>query len=606
VAAPAAVPEFPPEFNTFAPEHDIEIPARTDLRVHEIAAAEFTLEAFERRRVDDQLRLTLNSLEGAQVNNEVLCSHRLPNGAWEGVEVSQSGTNHPGAHGGAVVLSNSLLLKAETDEAVPQPRPGRYLCQILTYVEDGGRTGFHATALRDGTWLRISAANEEGAEGWLGPFCESRGEAPSCVYMNGQVPETWEFNTARGQPTRWTAAPLATNFEVIGTFMVTTCKTGTRSCKPEYQGDGNWTDIRTGVTFDQLYPDGSVCRSHASSEPDYDTVTRILNSTHHYPIPYRVTAPVLDDCGGSRTFALSAKVTRVAGLPLKIDGGRFVAINKVNQPTTLLFYRAGDGVATAGAINGAGDYGNFRAPGTINSLSPNWTHIVPAGGRRILFYRAGDGRAETGMANGAGKYVNLQGIGGLSPGWTHITHTGDGRLLFYRASDGLAVTGAVDADGGFTHLRTLGTLTTGWTHIVPVGNQRLLFYRATDGFASTGVVAGDGRYVNLQNPGGLSPGWTHVTHTGDGLLLFYRAGDGQAVTGLVNADGTFFPVQDLGTFTTGWTHITHAGGGRLLFYRAHDGLGVTGRVERTGGFTNLRGVAALTPGWTQIAAPSTT
>ncbi|MEV6446408.1 hypothetical protein, partial [Amycolatopsis sp. NPDC051716] len=66
----------------------------------------------------------------------------------------------------------------------------------------------------------------------------------------------------------------------------------------------------------------------------------------------------------------------------------------------------------------------------------------------LLFYRAGDGLAVTGSVDGGGNFASLQGVGGFSLGWTHITSVGGGRVLFYRAGDGLAVTGVVSGAGG--------------------------------------------------------------------------------------------------------------------------------------------------------------
>ncbi|MEU4251934.1 hypothetical protein AB0F15_31400 [Amycolatopsis sp. NPDC026612] len=81
----------------------------------------------------------------------------------------------------------------------------------------------------------------------------------------------------------------------------------------------------------------------------------------------------------------------------------------------------------------------------------------------LLFYRAGDGLAVTGSVDGGGNFTSLQGVGGFSLGWTHITSVGGGRVLFYRAGDGLAVTGVVSNVGGFTNLRTVGGFSLGWT-----------------------------------------------------------------------------------------------------------------------------------------------
>jgi hypothetical protein len=301
--------------------------------------------------------------------------------------------------------------------------------------------------------------------------------------------------------------------------------------------------------------------------------------------------------------ALLTAVALVAVAPRAYSGEQAASTSSgATERPISLFYRAGDGVAVTGSVDGGGGFANLR---TVGGFSVGWTHVVPVGMGLLLFYRSGDGVAVTGRADGAGRFVSLRGVGGFMAGWTHIVPVGGGRLLFYRSGDGAAVTGRVDDDGAFVMLRGVGPFQTGWAHIVPAGGGQLLFYRSGDGTAVTGRVDNEGGFATLRTVGGFQTGWTHIAAVGGGRLLFYRSGDGTAVTGRVDDGGGFVTLRTVGGFQTGWTQVVPAGGGRLLFYRSGDGTAVTGRVDDGGGFATLRTVGEFQTGWTHIADPFT-
>jgi hypothetical protein len=331
---------------------DVTIPATVANPAEEIVVLgkQFTLRAGESRRVTDHLELTLSSEEGAEVDNAVVCWFLDPNAGWQQVgDRSSSGTNHQGSDAGSVVLSNSLLLQASA--------AGTYECEIRSYTSDG-RTDYHATAVKGspftttGTWMSISAADEAGSHAWWSTNCDSKGTSPDCVYLgaSGDPISAYVFQTPGVPPDLWSAGNDTTEVDVVGTIQVTSCPHGTRSCTSDHWGDDGifgktkYADIDSYLGFDQLNPDGTLCRLHQSFDPDTANWHTITNAVHHLPITYHLTAPVSPNCKGSRMFAVKVYMRWLRGNPVKIDGGTVNVINRVRTST-----------ATVPSVLGAGE-----------------------------------------------------------------------------------------------------------------------------------------------------------------------------------------------------------------------------------------------------------
>lgn len=378
---------------------DLNIQGTVPVQESVVLSTDLTLQAGQSRRVTDRLELTLSSSEGAEVANILLCLYLDPANGWQQVgDRSSSGTNHPGSGGGAVVISNSLLLKAENT--------GSYRCQIRSYTGDG-RTDFYETAVKSGmpyttagTWMQISNADEVGSYQWHSPFCDSQGTLPGCYYLgaSGDPISRYVFE-APGEPRDlWTAANDATSVDVVGTFQITSCPHGTRSCTSSHWGENGifgtsiwktkYAVVDSWLEFNQLYPDGSLCRLHQSFDPATNSRYTITNAVHHFPITYRLTALVSQNCKGSRMFALRVYVRWADGNPVKIDGGAINVINSVRSGSTATVPNV-LGVAQAQAVGAlqaqgfpatvVGSVLNTAPPGTvIEQNSPGGT-VQPTG-----------------------------------------------------------------------------------------------------------------------------------------------------------------------------------------------------------------------------------
>ena len=69
----------------------------------------------------------------------------------------------------------------------------------------------------------------------------------------------------------WTAATDTTEVDVVGTFQITSCPHGTASCVSTHWGDAGfdkdrYAEFQSFLEFNQVNPDGSVCRIHQSSD----------------------------------------------------------------------------------------------------------------------------------------------------------------------------------------------------------------------------------------------------------------------------------------------------------------------------------------------------
>ena len=307
-----------------------------------VLSTTLALKAGESRRIADRLGATLSSSDGAEVDNGIVCF----NPAGMPAAQTSSGTNHPGSGAGELGLMESLLLQA--------PVTGTYTCQILARTSAGSRANYAMTAVKggppyttSGTWLRISSADEVGAHAWSNHECNSPGTFPTCVYLGGSGAPR-EANVFTDRET-WTATPDTTQVDVVGTFQITSCPYGTASCISSHWGDDgffgldrdHFASVQTYLQFNQLNPDGSVCRINQSNDDASPAgpnagggAYTITDSVHHLPVSYHLTAPVAATCNGSRRFALDLYVGWRDGNPIKLDNGGFNVIQHVRGSTT--------------------------------------------------------------------------------------------------------------------------------------------------------------------------------------------------------------------------------------------------------------------------------
>jgi hypothetical protein len=311
-----------------------------------VVSHDFMLNAGESRRVQDRLEVTLSWNRPAEVDDAIACWFLDPIAGWRqlGDNVG-SGTNHQGSAAGWLVLSSSRLVRADS--------AGMYRCTVTTYTSDT-RTDYYESVASIDSFLAISAADELGAQQWTHQLCDSPGDRPTCEYLGDEgdpserylvpqliVPPPANLNS----PNLWTAANDATQLDVLGTFQITSCPHNTNSCTSAHRGPGAWfggsadksAQITSFLEFDQLYPDGTVCRSNVSHDPvtlghTYD----ISNSVHHLPIDYSITVSVSPNCRGSRVFGLKIYVGWSSGNPVKVDGGNVTAINSVHAASTAI------------------------------------------------------------------------------------------------------------------------------------------------------------------------------------------------------------------------------------------------------------------------------
>ena len=328
-------------------------PLKNDLRVPntiprtQVVYALLKLNPGELRRVGDRIEFTISRTKPAEVDNGIKCSFLDGNGVFEDLpNPVSSGTNHQGSAAGWLVLRNSLLLQATNG--------GVYRCEANTYTSDTsvGYSAYYETVASIDSFLQISATNEIGAQEWTHDLCNSAGKVSTCEYLGdkGDPTETYLVPqllvpppTDPSSPNLWTAANDATEVDLLGTFQWTSCPHNTASCTSAHRGPGTWfggsadknAQITSFMEFDQLYPDGTVCRSNVSNDPDnagnlYD----ISNSVHHLPVVYADTVSVSPNCRGSRTFDLKIYVKWFNGNPVKVDGGKITAINSAHAAST--------------------------------------------------------------------------------------------------------------------------------------------------------------------------------------------------------------------------------------------------------------------------------
>ena len=311
---------------------------------HPIAGPSFYLQAGETRRVTDQLDVALNGDLRSELNNAIFCD------AQDGTQVNRasSGTNYPGVAGVQVSWQLSMLLTA--------PQAGYYTCGIVPQTSDGHTSSYQMTLWPPdaghvtGTWLRVSSADEAGAKEWDWPHyygdCPTGDTTEQCWYIGGHIsgntnvidmPPTGETSLPPSMDT-WTAASDATTIDAVGTFQLTTCPSGSGSC-PAYQEQNgqDYATLQSRLDLDQLYPDGSVCvvnTDYGTARGQSASQFTVTTDIHHMPLSYHVSAPVSQNCGGSRTFKSDLHFQWLDGVAVKLDGGNVNVINSVRATAT--------------------------------------------------------------------------------------------------------------------------------------------------------------------------------------------------------------------------------------------------------------------------------
>jgi hypothetical protein len=253
-----------------------------------------------------------------------------------------------------------------------------------------------ADGTSSGTWLQVSTVDQVGAQQWAAypqNSCPTQDPNGACNYVSGNS-QVVEY----GYPlwNHWTAGNDATTIDAIGTFMVTSCPDGTDSCASNQQTGDKFAIAETYMEVDQLNPDGSVCQANrdygwtVDGQPGSEFI--VTSDEHHDPLSYHLSAPVSQNCGGSRTFQAFVHFQYIYGDPVKLDGGNVNVINSVRATTTtvpdVLHGNAGQAdteTQADAAIQGAGltvtpTYVMSPAPPytVISQNSPGGT-IEPAG-----------------------------------------------------------------------------------------------------------------------------------------------------------------------------------------------------------------------------------
>lgn len=249
---------------------------------------------------------------------------------------------------------------------------GSYTCDIeaQTSTGTGADSGYQMNVRPashggdpNGTWLEISSTDETSSQAWvynqIYPNCETNDSTTLCHYIGGSAwPSTADLFA---QPFRniWTASNDATYVEVAGSFQITSCPSGSKSCTGAEHGGDDHSYVHSALNIDQLNPDNSVC----NVTPDYGLSPGqgiygdywITNEVHHQPLWFFKQVPVSQNCGGSRKFAIDLSFQLLEGNPVKLDGGDFSIINYVKGTTTTVPPVTSDSLTDAEtAISAAG------------------------------------------------------------------------------------------------------------------------------------------------------------------------------------------------------------------------------------------------------------
>jgi len=396
--------------------------------------AVFRMAPGEIRRVTDQLEIrSSNTGNDPEVDNELICYDQtgneippLPNpdppaGATY-LPAGGDGTNYISHHNVPYQWNAAMLIQAPPDNP-----PENYLCFLDARIDPGHQMTVIAPAAGErlyGTWLEVSTADEVGAQEVQSQYCGSTGTETysECVYVGGPArlgnpaaaSVLWNIpgTATPADVWDWTAANGATNIDGVATIQITECDWETPSCPKSERGDSGVTnaDGESYLDVDQLNPNGSVCQTHrAYSEettPDGQTPLNqddlseqfaIPMVQHHLPLYYRVSAPVSQNCLGSRRFALQLHIQWTGANDVKIDGGYVNVLNSVRATTITVPNVTGLTVAHAVSALQAADLTAVPTyvhasglPGTVlEQNSPGGT-IEPAGSAVDITVTLGD------------------------------------------------------------------------------------------------------------------------------------------------------------------------------------------------------------------------
>jgi len=291
----------------------------------------------ELRRVSEQLDVSLNTDLKPEMDNEIFCTDQ------DGHEVGRAsaGTNYVVTPGGHEIWQLSMLIRAD--------EPGNYTCGIQVQTDTGHGDHYQMTVwpvedgdTSSGTWLQVSSADQVDAAEWrVYPLdsCPTADPALKCSYIGGPGSGAPATADLFGTPPdgRWTADNDATTIDATGTIQLTSCPPGTGSCPPNRQGNAAYAVVDSYLDVDQLNPDGSVCkvnRDYGWALGQSASEFVITTDVHHQPLSYHVSAPVSQNCGGSRVFQADLHYQWVAGDPVKIENGNVNVINSVRATTT--------------------------------------------------------------------------------------------------------------------------------------------------------------------------------------------------------------------------------------------------------------------------------
>jgi hypothetical protein len=210
---------------------------------------------------------------------------------------------------------------------------------------------------------------------------------------NGSTAQQWTYSTWTGQI--FPADNSATSIDAEATMEVTTCHSGTDTCKSSQRdgqnGEHNGSTGKSFLELQQLNPDGSTCQVNlgypeVGGKPVVDEQFGVDNNQHHLPLYWHVSAPVSQLCGGSRKFSVFLLMQFVNGNPIKIEGGNINIVNSATAPTAtvpnvigLTEQQANAAIAAAGLSMAAPAYVTTTARvGTVVAQNSPGGTVEPA------------------------------------------------------------------------------------------------------------------------------------------------------------------------------------------------------------------------------------
>jgi hypothetical protein len=293
---------------------------------------------------------------------------------------------------GHIVFYPLLLLQA--------PYAGNYSCHLYATSEDGPTMAVGRSFQGDNTtWLRVSAANEAGAQWWQDRSCDEWGNVggnagpsrtlpgtdnngtinnypPSwCNYLGGPVgrPEIYVFFNDESYatlPPQWEAANNAAFVDVRDSLMVTTCYQSNSCIAKERGQPDQGSGVDSYLELMQLNAAGGSC--NVTQSPDQ--VSNVTSSAHHYMIYHELlTVPVLPSCG-SRKFLVMIFVKWISGNPVKIDGSQYTHAFATNS-----FFGTAPPVPNVAGLAESAASNSLLASGYYVSLVSNGYGTAPPG-----------------------------------------------------------------------------------------------------------------------------------------------------------------------------------------------------------------------------------